>query len=304
MLGRRRLRWRDARPFGVIEPLLRMHAVLGEGPRWDHRSGRLAWVDILAGLVHLTDGSSGVTTTIPVGHHVGVAALLGTGSAYLLAVGRGFARLDAGGLGPIAPVLDDPAVRMNDGEVDAAGRFLVGTIAYDVTPGRAKLYTRDPSGTVTTLLDSVTISNGIAWSDDGETMYYVDSPTFRIDAFDYDPGTGAISRRRTAITIDEADGCPDGICRDAEGGIWVALWGGSCVRRYRPDGTMTHQIPVPASHVTACVFGGPRLDRLYVTTASVERPGTTDGSTLDGTLFVAEPGFTGVAANLIPETGR
>jgi sugar lactone lactonase YvrE len=151
------------------------------------------------------------------------------------------------------------------------------------------LYRYDPDGTLHTKLTGVSLSNGIGWSPDGRRMYYVDTMAQRVDVIDFDPDTGALHDRRPWVTIDDADGGPDGLTVDDEGGVWVALWGGSAVRRYRPDGELDGVIELPVSQVTACCFAG---ERLIITTASrgVSEPGA-------GNLFVAEPGVSGPPAH-------
>lgn len=189
----------------TAEPLTRCRAELGESPRWDHRINRLVWVDILSGLVHVTEPETGNTTTIPVDRHVGAVALYAE-SAYLLAVRAGFAVLDGETMGPVAPAFDDIALRMNDGSVDPLGRFVVGAMAYDASAGRGQLYLREVDGTLRTLIDGVTISNGLAWSATGETIYYVDSATHGVDIFDYDLLDGTMTNRRRHVSIDPEEG--------------------------------------------------------------------------------------------------
>ena len=274
-------------------------AVLGEGPVWDHRTGVVVWLDILASLVHVTKPETGETTTIRTDRHVGAIALRGEAD-YLLAVRNGFASLEGLKVGPVDELFSDPAVRMNDGAVDLEGRFYVGTMAYDVTPGRGTLFVRQTDGSVSEVFRGVTISNGIDWSNDGETMYYVDTPTQGIDAFDYDPVTGAIAERRRHVTVPHEDGAPDGITVDAEGCVWVALYGGGKVRRYAPSGEKLEDIEVPAIQVTSCAFGGDGMDHLFITTGSEELDMSAPENLLAGALFVTEPGCVGRPANVIP----
>jgi sugar lactone lactonase YvrE len=139
-------------------------------------------------------------------------------------------------------------------------------MAWDARPEAGALYRLDPDLNLTRLIDETTISNGLGWSPDGGTMYYVDTPTRRIDAFDYDLASGAISNRRPFVEID-GEGRGDGLCVDVEGAVWVALWPGWSVRRYLPDGTLDAIIPLPVAEVSSCVFGGPSLDTLYITSA-------------------------------------
>jgi sugar lactone lactonase YvrE len=162
---------------------------------------------------------------------------------------------------------DRPQNRMNDGACDPAGRFWAGTMALDERPHAGALYRLDPDLTVRTMLTDVTISNGIDWSPDGRRMYYVDSPTRRIDVFDFDPGTGAIADRRPFVDVPAESGIPDGITVDAAGFVWLALWGGAALHRYDPDGARERAVALPVSHPTSCAFGGPGLDELYVTSA-------------------------------------
>jgi sugar lactone lactonase YvrE len=177
-------------------------------------------------------------------------------------------------------------MRANDGAVDPAGRFWIGTMCDDEAPDLAALYRYDGDGSLTTVLEDISLSNGLAWSGDERRMYYVDSPTLRIDVLDYDTATGAVENRRPFATIEAGVGVPDGVVLDDDGGVWVALYGGAQVRRYDPDGALDAVLAVPADNVTACWFGGEDGRRLFITTARSPQP-------LGGCLFVAEPGFTG-----------
>ena len=237
----------------------------GEGPVW-WPDGHVRCVDLLAGdLVDVHEDA-----TITRSHISQVAAVVRPRSAggAVVAVERGIVLLDdSGNVSRQPEVWSDPAVRMNDGGCDPDGRFYCGSMAYDEAPGRGSLYRFDKDGTATVILAGVTISNGFAFAPDGSTAYYADTPTQRIDAFDYDYRRG-LTRRRPLITIPPEDGSPDGITVDNEGGIWVACWGGSAVRRYHRDGSLDAVIDIPGvKQVTACTLGGPHLDRLYVTTS-------------------------------------
>lgn len=280
-----------------VEVLVNQHAQLGEGPRWDHRNEILAWVDILGKQVHLTDVGTGLTTTTSVGTEVGALALYGD-TGYLLALGNGFAPLIDGELGQHDEVFAGDALRMNDAVVDPVGRLVAGSMARGAHSEMGSLYVREADGGVRTLFGGVTISNGIAWSKDSKLMYYVDSPLQTIDIMDYDPGSGSVSERRTWVDIPTPDGTPDGITIDAEGCIWVALWGGSKVQRFSPEGQLVGEVELPVPQVTACGFGGPDLDRLFITTAAVGRTASDDA--LDGALFVVEPGCRGVQSVVVP----
>jgi sugar lactone lactonase YvrE len=254
------------------ELALDARAELGEGPVWDERDGLLLWVDIARNELHRFDPASGADETIDVGQPVGSVAVRDTGG-YVLALQDGFGALAAPGaeVEPLAEVRsEDPKTRFNDGACDSAGRFWAGTYAEDEAEGAGALYCLEPDHSVRSLLDSVTISNGIDWSLDGRTMYYVDSPTQRVDAFDFDAGSGSIANRRALIEIPQEAGLPDGLTVDAEGCLWVALWGGSAVHRYRPDGSLERILRLPVSLVTSCCFGGADLEDLYITSAAYE----------------------------------
>lgn len=279
-------RWRS------VDVVIDMHARLGEGPLWDHRKGILAWVDILAGLVHFTDPDTGVTQSIPAGTEVGALGLL-SDDGYLLAVRSGFGTLEGTSTEITDQVLTGGGQRMNDGGIDPVGRFVAGSITDDRSATGA-LYSRDIDGTVSTLFGGVTVSNGLAWSANGDRMFYVDSPLQSIDVMDYDVESGAVSGRKPFVTIPEEAGIPDGLTIDAEGCVWLALWGGSSVRRYSPAGDLIGEVELPVQRVTSCAFGGPDLDRLFITTASVGASPDDPPRALEGALFVVEPGCTGV----------
>jgi sugar lactone lactonase YvrE len=263
----------------------------GEGPMWD--GGSLFWVDMLAGDVLELAGDGTVTR-----RHVGtVAAALRprAGGGMVVAVERGFVLAEPGwtDLRTLPEVFADPSVRMNDGGCDPLGRFYCGTMAYDARHGAGSLYRLDPDGSVRTVLGEVTVSNGLDWSPDGRTAYYVDTDTRRIDAFDFDPDAGTLEGRRPFVTVDAAAGGPDGLTVDAEGGVWVALWDGAAVHRYTPEGLLAEVITLPTPRVTACTFGGPGLADLFVTTSAM---GGVDDAWAGG-VFRARPGVSGRPAS-------
>jgi sugar lactone lactonase YvrE len=281
-----------------VELVLDARAELGEGPLWDARAGCLVWVDIMRGLVHLFRPHDRELRTLEVGQPVGAAALRSAGGL-VLALRDGFAGLDteSGRLTWIAAVeADRPDLRMNDGTCDAAGRFWAGTMALDERRGAGALYRLGADGRVEVMLREVTVSNGLDWSLDGRSMYYVDSPTRRIDVFDHDPATGAIANRRPLASIPKGSGFPDGLTVDADGFVWLALWAGGALHRYAPDGSLHRVIELPVSHPTSCAFGGPDLTDLYVTTASIELSAAErDRQVHAGGLFRCRPGVAGRA---------
>lgn len=304
--------------MAAVEQITEPVATHGEGPVWSQDWGGLRYVDMLTGDVLALDTATGTVAR----RHVGtVAAALRprVGGGAVLALERGFALLDPPvpdpvegrpdrhGGGPDADGIpgvlrrlgelwsagrpDTTRIRMNDGGCDPHGRFYCGSMAYDATPGAGSLYRLDPDGAVRVVLAGATVSNGLAWSPDGGTAYYVDSPTLRVDAFDYDAEHG-LTGRRPLITVTDRAGQPDGIAVDSEGFIWVALWGGGAVCRYAPDGTLDGAVEVPVPRVTACTFGGERLGTLYITTSRVD----TDAARYPqaGALFAVDVGVTGL----------
>lgn len=251
--------------------ILDAKATLGEGPIWDVRESVLWWIDINECRLHRFDPATGNNETYDIGQRVGTVVPR-TSGGLMLAVQNGFASYDptTQDLEIIAdPEADLPQNRFNDGKCNPAGQFWAGTLELveeDMTAGT--LYCLYPDFRVESRVPDVGISNGIVWTSDKTKMYFIDSPTRRVDAFDYDNETGEISNRRTAIALPEGIGFPDGMTIDSEDKLWVALWAGWGVARFDPTtGELLEKIDVQASQVTACAFGGPELKDLYITTA-------------------------------------
>lgn len=254
----------------IVEVAVAGPAEVGEGPVWDDEAGELLWVDIPAGKIHRWRPSGATVSTLAVGQPVGAVALRRSGGL-VAAVRDGFAFVDeeAGTVELRRPVeTERPDNRMNDGKCDGAGRFWAGTMAQDMRPGAGNLYRLDPDLTVWSIVTGVSVSNGLAWSPDARTMYFVDSLERAIDAFDFDLDRGRLANRRRLVTIDADAGMPDGMAIDAAGHLWVALWGGGAIHRYGPAGELGGVVRLPAAAVTSCTFGGPDLRDLYVTSAS------------------------------------
>jgi sugar lactone lactonase YvrE len=244
---------------------VRATASLGEGPTWDSRTGTLIWIDILAPEIHRWNPSTGVNETSTAPQHVGAAKPRANGGL-IVNLRDGVAIVDTAGEYRWLVYWARDGVRGNDAAVDAAGRLWAGTMRYDTADGGGWLARVEPDGKASMVLEKVTISNGVGWSPDNTRMYFADTPTGLIDVFDYDLATGAVTSRRPLVDV---DGSPDGLCVDADGCVWVALWSGGQVRRYTPDGKLDRTITVPANLTTACCFGGDRLTDLYITTARV-----------------------------------
>jgi sugar lactone lactonase YvrE len=239
---------------------------LGEGPRWDASTGTLLWVDIPGRSVHRFDPETGRDVAQPVPGVVSLALPRRRGGV-VIGLPDGVHLLDGGDPPLIAAIESERSdTRTNDGACDAAGRLWVGTMALDEHSPVAGLYRVDSHLGVTTMLTGTTISNGLGWSPSGGLFYFIDSPTRRIDVFDYDAETGALEGRRRFAAVEAEGAVPDGLAVDAEGGVWVALHGGWGLRRYAADGELAAVVDLPVARVTSCCFGGVDLRDLYVTT--------------------------------------
>lgn len=252
--------------------LLDARAELGEGPAWDAASQRLYWLDIYAGRLHLFDPHSGQDTFFESGKPLGCAAQTKT-DEFILGLQDGLATAQIDGaqlkLSYLArPENALPGNRFNDGKCDPAGRFLAGSMDNAEVEASGSLYSLHPNGTLKTLKTGVRISNGLTWSPDYKTFYYIDTPTRQILAYEYDLASGEIANPRVAITVPEGLGWPDGMTSDTCGQLWVALWGGAALTVWNPaTGSLVEKIALPAKNVTSCIFGGPDLNEVYVTSA-------------------------------------
>lgn len=266
----------------------------GEGPCWSPSWGGLRFVDMLAGDVMTLLGDGAVRRT-PTGSAVTACIRPRTSGGAIVALERGFALAaeeDLSDLTPLPEVFSDKGIRFNEGGCDPDGRFYCGTMAYDRTEGAATLYRLDPGEQhATPVITDATISNGFAFSPDGATAYYIDTPTGRIDAFDYSRERGLTNRHRH-VEVPEDDGRPDGLTVDADGRIWVALNGGGKVRCYGTDGRVLEQVDLPVRLVTACTFGGDDLQTLFITTSRENLPDDVDPEA--GAVFALGLGVRGL----------
>ena len=280
-------------------------AQLGEGALWHPTENKLYWVNIEGRTLHIYDPVTKENQSLWVKERVGTVVPVKSGGA-LVALQNGihFINTQTGRLQFIVNPLTNNNIRFNDGKCDPSGRFWVGSMHLRFTEGSASLYRMDTNKTVHKILDGVTVSNGIAWTKDKKTMYYVDSHLRRIDAFDYSDADGAITNRRVVVTIQDGGGSPDGIALDAEGKIWAALWGANAVGKFDPEtGELLQKIEVPAPNVSSCAFGGKELDTLYITTARGElSEAQLAAYPLSAGLFSIKPGVKGVPADFFTGT--
>lgn len=280
-----------------VELIYDAQAELGEGPVWHDNA--LWWVDILGGELHRLDIDSRSHQVRKIGDMLGVAVPC-VDSRWIVAERQqlAFYDWDSGDMQAIASVEEDrKRNRFNDGKCDPKGRFWVGTMSIDGQPGAGSLYSLAQGQGITQKVPHVTISNGLGWSPDGSRLFYVDTSTQRIDVFQFDMASGNISDRRPLVEIPASRGAPDGIAVDSDGHIWVALWGGGAVECYDGiSGRNLDRIELEVSLVTSCCFGGPSMDRMFITSA---RTGLSEtelrAEPVAGGVFGCRPGVCGTS---------
>ena len=272
---------------------------VAEGPFWDDSEQQLYFVDIVNKQIKIFSSSSTPVETIQFNQEIS-AVFLDQKSDLIVAARDGIFAASRDGVleTSLAPIeLERTSIRTNDAKCDASGRMWVGTMAFDFTPGVAALFSFD-SKVLKEVVPDLTVSNGIGWSLDKKTMYFIDSPTKRVDSFDFDIESGELRNRRPFVLLSDLDAFPDGLTTDEDGGVWVALFGGGEVRRFDSQGTLTHIVEIPVKQVTSCCFGGADMSELYITTAQngmdsdslVREP-------LAGSLFRAKTVFKGSKSN-------
>lgn len=265
-----------------------------EGPVWSDSWGGLRFVDLEAGdLLTVTDSS---VSRMGVGGPIAAFVRPRASGGYVVAVERGLALSDHPHKPPntFLTLWDDPSIRMNDGTVDPQGRLLAGSMAYDARSGAARVYRIEQDLHSSVVVENVTVSNGIAFSPDGGTCYYTDSMTRRVDRFDV--VEGEILHRHPFVTVPAASGLPDGITTSMDGSVWVALWGGSAVHGYGPDGALHTIVELPVRQVSACTFGGEDLSVLFITTSRQGLP--PDEDTAAGAVFTVNTGHFGLPVSM------
>ncbi len=278
-----------------------VNALVGEGPIWDTQKNVLWWIDILSSRLYAFDPATQENREWDTGQHVGTIVPWQEDTVMLsLQNGLGSFHLDTGAVTVYNdPESNLPGNRFNDGKCDPAGRFWAGTMAYDDPIDQGSLYRMDTDFTVTKVLGGIGISNGIIWSLDHATMYYIDSTSYKVRSWSYDLDTGTITGENVVLSVTPEFGLPDGMTIDEEGMLWVAFYGGSKVCRvHATTGEILETIALPAAAITACAFGDPGLDTLYITSAA---QGMTDAelaaSSQSGNLFSVQTGFKGVPAD-------
>jgi sugar lactone lactonase YvrE len=267
---------------------------IGEGPVWDHRADRLLFVDIVAGELY-SASLDGRVEVIGTGRALGAVGLRAAGG-YVLATQEGVATLEPGSLPqPFSDLRLDSAVRMNDAQVGPDGCLWTGSMAWDASPGAGSLYRVAADGRWSTVLESVSISNGIGWNGAGDTMYFIDSATQCLEAFDWN-ASGRLGGRRVVARIPV--GLPDGLCVDEEDHVWVAVYDAAVVHRFAPSGELVASVEVPARLATSCCFAGESLDVLAITSAGVGLDPHIRHSEHAGAVFAVDVGVRGRRANL------
>ena len=296
--------------------VLTARARLGEGPVWDGRSQLLYWVDIYNHRVHQFNPATGSDRFFDVGETVGAIAVVDSATEpqqLIMALRHGLAylNLQTGAVTPIMAVEGDKlSNRFNDGKCDTVGRFWVGSMCSEGQEaslyrygGRGELPGSDAVAdrqdgmalSLARMEEGLTISNGLGWSPDNSTFYLTDSPLQQIFAYDFDATTGTINNRRLFIDLTHESFFPDGLTVDAEGCLWVAMWDGWCVVRFDPAGKEIGRVQLPVQRPTSCTFGGPDLETLYITTASVGlSEAEIQASFFSGDVFCVETDTTGL----------
>jgi len=253
-----------------IETVLNYSCLLGEGPVWDAKQKTISWVDIVNGQIHEFSPTKQTHKILELGEMIGSIALCTDGN-YIGALENGFAFINrqSGEIKRIAdPESHLPKNRFNEGKCDPAGRFWAGTMALSEESGAGNLYVLNDQLIYSKKIDGVSISNGLAWSLDQNSLYYIDTPTMEVVRFDFDKESGSISGKKTIIRMEEKQGYPDGMTLDKEGNLWIAHWDGWQISQWDPiSGKQIGQIRMPVARITSCTFGGEHYQDLYITSA-------------------------------------
>src|ERR1019366_4685705 len=267
------------------EVVVRARADVGESPVWDDRAGKLMWVDMTTGDFFAFDPSSGLNTELGSFDFLG-AAILGRDGRYVLARRDGLYTMGDTPQRLVAIDESDDTRFLNDAVCDSRGRMFLASVTDQEIPGSGCVYRVDPDLSLHVVITGTTLANGMGFSPNETVFYAVDSRRLRVTVFDYDRDTGTLSHERVFVETPEAAGLPDGLTVDRDGGVWVAYWGGSTLRYYRPDGTLERVVNFPVSQISSCGFGGACLTDLYVTSARAGLASSTlADEPLAGSLF-------------------
>jgi sugar lactone lactonase YvrE len=266
--------------------LVRARADVGEGPVPSADGRAVHWVDIFAGEVHTTELAGGATTTVTVDTLVGAVATRTREPGWVAATREGFATIGPDGLLSTRVRLLPQGHRMNDAACDSSGRFWAGSTTMDFAPGEGALHVLLPDWTTRCVLHGLTLPNGLGWSPDDATFYLVDSGRRVLTAFDVDRSRGDLSNERVLRRFTAGEGIPDGLCVDASGDVWVAMWGGGSLLRLSPDGAVQDRVELPVRQPSSCALVGPDRDVMVVTSATQDLRPAADDDGLDGSLLV------------------
>jgi sugar lactone lactonase YvrE len=272
---------------------------LGEGLLWDERNETIMWVDAFVKIINTWNPATKTLIERKYDSLVTSIAKRESGG-YVVAAGLKLIvlneNLDVIGTSPLE--MPNENVRTNDGNVDINGNYWVGCFANDAKPKQGNLRRISPNLDSKVFLKDITIANGMDWSPDNKICYYIDTPTKKVSRFNFNIETSELDGELEAIDVSEYSGAPDGMCVDSLGNLWVAFWGGGCIRSFSPSGELIAQVDVPATLVTNCAFGGPDLSTLYITCAIPSYEGFVKGEEpLAGSLFKAEVGVQGRLQN-------
>lgn len=284
-----------------MELVLDSKSELGEGALWNNKTGELIWININGEILNFYNPQLNNNKEMFTGQKIGTVVPATSGKV-IVALEEGIYSLDpATGTKDLIgnPEENVEGIRFNDGKCDPQGRFWAGTMSTQGEKEAGALYRLDADSNIYKMVDKVSTSNGIVWSNDNRFMYYIDTPTQQVMRYDYENESGNISNPQVVVEVSKEMGAPDGMTIDEDGNLWIALWGGSAVGCWNPEsGKLLHRIDVPAKNVTSCAFGNDNLETLYITTARV---GTSEEELKQfpkaGGLFKIKPGVKGVEAS-------